>query len=72
MSLPTLSYDGVADFWVKKYEDFENAYSDPYYLDVVKKDEEYLFDMPTLRLTAGIELVIIDDGKVVEDPHGHL
>jgi len=41
-------------------------------LDVVKKDEEYLFDMPTMRVTAGIELSIIEDGKIVEDPHGHL
>lgn len=72
LSMPTLSFDGVADFWVKDYKDFENAYSDPYYKDVVRKDEEYLFDMSTMRVTAGIELDIISDGKIVEDPHGHL
>lgn len=70
--MPTLSFDGVAEFWVKKYEDFENAYSDPYYLDVVKKDEEYLFDVSSMRVTAGIELALIEGGKIVDDPHGHL
>lgn len=65
LKLPTLSYDGMADFWVRNYEDFEKAYEDPFYLEVVKKDEEYLFDLESLRVTAGVEYCVIEDGKVV-------
>jgi hypothetical protein len=56
-----------ADFWVRKYEDFEKAYEDPFYLEVVKKDEEYLFDLKSLRVTAGVEYCVIEDGKVVQE-----
>lgn len=62
---PTLNYDGMADFWVRRYEDFENAYKDPYYLETVKKDEEYLFDVKTLKVTAGAEFHVIDNGRVL-------
>jgi hypothetical protein len=60
-----MPYDGIADFWYKSYEDFEKAYEDEYYLNVVKKDEEYLFDMESLSITTGVERVIIEDGKAV-------
>lgn len=63
--MPTLAYDGMADFWVRKYEDFENMYRDPFYLETVKKDEEYLFDMDSLRATAGTEVVVLDNKEVV-------
>ena len=65
--MPTLSYDSMADFWVRNYEDFEKAYEDPFYLEVVKKDEEYLFDLESLRVTAGVEHCVIEDGKVVQE-----
>jgi len=28
---PLLEYDGMGDFWVRKYEDFEAAFLDPEY-----------------------------------------
>ena len=56
---PTLSYDGVADFYVKSLEDFKKAYEDPYYRDVVKKDEEYLFDVKNMRIMVGTETHVI-------------
>ncbi|KAF2030956.1 hypothetical protein EK21DRAFT_64200 [Setomelanomma holmii] len=62
-----LSYDGIADFWYKSFEDFERAYEDAYYLDVVKRDEEYLFDMSSIAVTVGTELSMIVDGKVVHE-----
>lgn len=65
--MPTLSYDGMADFWVRKYEDFERAYKDPFYLEVVKKDEEFLFDTESLRVTAGVDICVIEDEKVVQE-----
>jgi hypothetical protein len=61
----TMPYDGIADFWYKSYEDFERAYEDEFYTSVVKKDEEYLFDMESLAITTGVEHAVIEDGKVV-------
>jgi hypothetical protein len=63
-----LPYDGIADFWYKSFDDFESAYADEFYTNVVKKDEEYLFDMESLAVTAGVEQVVIEDGKVVDGP----
>jgi hypothetical protein len=61
-----LPYDGIADFWYKSFEDFESAYADEFYMNVVKKDEEYLFDMESLAITAGVEQVVIEGGEVVD------
>jgi hypothetical protein len=61
-----MPYDGIADFWYKSFEDYEKAYKDEYYENVVKKDEEYLFDMSSLTLTTGFERAVIEDGKVVK------
>jgi len=62
-----LPYDGIADFCYKSFEDFENAYADEFYLHVVKKDEQYLFDMESLAVTAGVEQVVIESGKVMDE-----
>jgi len=64
--MPTLSYDGVADFYVKSLEDFKKAYDDPYYKDVVKKDEEYLFDVKNMHIMIGTETHVIDGSNIVE------
>lgn len=56
----------MADFYVRKYEDFEKAYDDPYYKDVVKSDEEYLFDVKNMRVMVGTETCVIEEGKIVE------
>ncbi|KAF3011141.1 hypothetical protein E8E13_011455 [Curvularia kusanoi] len=67
VALPTtLSYDGSADFYVRRYEDFEDAYEDPYYKDVIKPDEEYLFDVDNMRVMVGTETCVIEDGRIVE------
>ncbi|KAH7081419.1 EthD domain-containing protein [Paraphoma chrysanthemicola] len=65
LSQSTLSYDGIADFWYGSFQDYENAYEDPFYLQIVKKDEEYLFDVPSIMVTAGTEVTVIEDGKNV-------
>lgn len=62
----TLSYDGMADFYVKRYEDFEKAYEDPYYKNVVKPDEAYLFDVENMRVMVGTETCVIEGGHIVE------
>ena len=63
--IPTLSYDGVADFYVKSLEEFRKAYEDPYYKDTVKADEEYLFDVKNMRIMVGKETHVIEEGKIV-------
>jgi len=57
----------MADFYVRKYEDFEKAYEDSYYRDVVKPDEEYLFDVENMRVMVGTEICVIEGGKIVGD-----
>lgn len=63
---PTLQYDGMGDFWVHKYEDFEAAFLDPEYQEKIRPDELKLIDMETIAVAVGVEYVAIDDGKVVE------
>ncbi|KAL6710597.1 hypothetical protein ACN47E_008645 [Coniothyrium glycines] len=65
--LPIVSYDGMAHFWYKTFEDFERAYEDQYYKDVVRKDEEYLFDLNSISITIGVDYCVIEDAKVVEE-----
>ena len=36
----------------------------------MRKDEEYLFDVDSLAVTAGVEQVAIEDGKVVDGRAG--
>lgn len=57
----------MADFYVKRYEDFEKAYDDPHYKEKVKPDEEYLFDVQNMRVMVGTETCVIEDGKIVQD-----
>ena len=64
--MPTLSYDGVADFYVKSLEGFKKAYEDPYYKNTVKPDEEYLFDVKNMRIMVGTETHVIEEGKIVQ------
>lgn len=64
---PLLQYDGLADFYVRKYEDFEAAFLDPEYEAKIRPDELKLIDMDSIAVTVGVEYVAIDDGKVVND-----
>lgn len=61
-----ISYDGMADFWVEKYEDFEAAFLDPYYKEAIQPDERRLFDMDTISVTIGVEYIVLEEGKAVQ------
>lgn len=61
-----MAYDGMGDFYVRKYEDFENAFLDPEYMEKIRPDELRLIDMDSIGVTVGVEYVVIDDGRVVE------
>lgn len=63
---PVLDWDGMADFYVRRYEDFEAAFLDSEYMDRIRPDEIKLIDMDTVRLTIGVDFVCINDGEVVE------
>jgi hypothetical protein len=62
-----MAYDGMGDFWVKKYEDFEAAFLDPYYQKVIQPDEKNLTDMDSISVTIGVEYIIIEDGQIVQE-----
>ena len=59
-----LSYDGMGDFWVKKYGNFEAAFLDPYYQRVIQPDEKNLIDMESIAVTIGVEYVVIEGGEI--------
>jgi len=63
---PLLEHDGMGDFWVHKYEDFEAAFLDAEYQETIRPDELKLIDMDSIAVTVGVEYVVIDDGKVVD------
>ena len=63
---PLLEYDGMGDFWVHKYEDFEAAFLDAEYQEKIRPDALKLIDMDSIAVTVGVEYVVIDDGKVVD------
>ena len=63
---PMLDYDGMGDFYVHSYQDFEDAFLDPEYLETIRPDELKLIDMNSIRVTIGVEYIVIDQGKLVE------
>src|SRR4051812_24800177 len=48
---PMLPYDGMGDFWVKSYSDFEAAFLDPEYQALIRPDELQLIDMDSIAVT---------------------
>lgn len=62
-----LAYDGMGDFYVRKYEDFESAFLDPYYQEIIQPDEKKLICMDTISVTIGVEYIVIEEGKKVEE-----
>lgn len=60
---PLTACDGMAEFYVKKWEDFEAAFADPYYLEVVAPDEQRFMNTQNLTMTVGVEYIVIEDGE---------
>jgi hypothetical protein len=65
----TLEYDGGVDWYVRRYEDYEAAFKDPYYLDGIEPDEWNFVDKGAGKeiagavSTLGIFRHIVKDGK---------
>lgn len=49
-----------------RYEDFEAAFADPEYLEKIRPDELNFVDPESLSFSVGIDLVGIENGKVVD------
>lgn len=64
---PLLQYDGMGDFWVREYEDFEAAFLDPEYQEKIRPDELKLIDMDSIAVTVWVDYVAIDGGEVVKE-----
>jgi len=59
-----LSYDGMGDFWVKKYGNFEAAFLDPYYQRVIQPDEKNLIDMESIAVTIELSMSSLKGGEI--------
>ncbi|QDS72144.1 hypothetical protein FKW77_004253 [Venturia effusa] len=60
---PIAVYDGYAEFLVPSVEVFQAAFEDPFYVEEVAPDEEYLFDRGGFALSAGYrQMFWKDDG----------
>ena len=60
-----VTYDGAAEFWMYKLEDFFNATQDPFYQEKIVADEDFMLDKSSIRMSVGKEVVIFEDGKVL-------
>jgi len=62
-----LQYDAGAEFLVADMSLFEDAYTDKEWLEMIKPDEDYLFDRSVVPfVTAGYEEVYIENGEIVQ------
>ncbi len=71
-SVPGLSqasmaqYDGFVELLMPSLSCFDEAQKDPYYQEVILKDEAKFADGPRTQIIVGYEEVHIQDGKIVE------
>lgn len=56
-------FDGLAEMWMHDFDDFVRATRDPYYLEKIRPDEQYLLDTSASRVTMGREVELIRDGR---------
>ncbi|KAJ9644923.1 uncharacterized protein PV06_08786 [Exophiala oligosperma] len=58
-------YDGVAQFTFDRYEDMENFYKDPFYINHVRPDELKFIDVDNIVFSVGKDVKVIEGGKNV-------
>ena len=63
-----LDFDGHAEIVVPNEDCLKALVEDPYYKEVVEKDEFKLLDKASVTRTVGYEEVWVKDGEVVEGP----
>ena len=62
---PVIEYNGAAEFWVDRLEDFGAIFQDPHYLEVVVPDEQKFIQREAGVILVGEDHVKWDGGKPV-------
>jgi hypothetical protein len=65
--VPVLEYDGGVEIWVRDLETMQAMATDPAYLNEIAADEEEFTDRSSVRIMLGVDYVVIEEGKVVEE-----
>ncbi|OAL33406.1 hypothetical protein AYO20_07262 [Fonsecaea nubica] len=60
-----LGFDGILEVQVPSWESFRKALEDPYYVEVVRPDEQNFFDEKQMVWSLGSEYIGVDGGKVL-------
>ncbi|KAH7128495.1 EthD domain-containing protein [Dendryphion nanum] len=63
---PLMEYDGMTDAYVRDWKTWEEAFTDPEYLEKIKPDEEAFIDVGRLRMTVGYDWEVLREGKVCD------
>ena len=58
-------YDGMAEFYVRKFEDWANAFKDPEYMEKINPDELKFADVDSSVITVGSDYIIIENGEIM-------
>ncbi|KAF4435885.1 hypothetical protein F53441_13393 [Fusarium austroafricanum] len=66
---PVLEFDGAAEFWVPSMETFQAMGNDPFYRDVIQKDEANFIDPKSFRMIVGVDYIVVKNQMAVTE-HG--
>lgn len=66
---PVLEFDGGAEFWVQDMETFQTIGADPFYTDVIQRDEANFIDMESMRMIVGVDYIVVENQNSVTE-HG--
>jgi len=58
-------YDGVAEFFVHRYEDMTNFFADPRYMEIIRPDEEKFVDVSKIVFNVGVDYVVVDNNTPI-------
>jgi len=64
---PMLSFDGISDAYVKDFKTFEDAFTDPEYLEKIRPDELAFIDVDNLQMTIGYDFGVVERGSKVTE-----
>lgn len=67
-----LPYDCLADFYVRKFEDFKKAFQDPEYLEKIRPDELKFVNPDTFTTVVGFDHVVIENAEKVTVHHHYV
>lgn len=62
-----LNYDALIDVYVRDFQDFADAFSDPLYLTEIRPDEDKFCDTASMILSVGTEYAMLNEGERVEE-----